>query len=110
MSYIYCIRCKEHTENKNRKISRTYNGRITFLAKCGVCNIKKKILGSKKSDVSRGIYMPIHQYECLNYGAQKRKYTFFYTDFFKRLCFFNLPLKKFVFKLKKTYLSYFKPF
>ena len=37
----YCIKCRTNTESKNPKVVKTKNGRIRFLSKCSVCNIKK---------------------------------------------------------------------
>ena len=42
----YCLKCRGNTENKNPRVVRTKNKRITVLLKCAVCN-SKKLLSSK---------------------------------------------------------------
>ena len=42
----YCLKCRGNTENKNLKVVRIKNKRITILLKCVVCN-SKKVLRSK---------------------------------------------------------------
>ena len=39
----YCLKCKRDTENKNRKISNTSNGRTIILSKWAICGSKKSI-------------------------------------------------------------------
>ena len=37
----YCLVCKKNTENKNSKIAKTKNNRLTLLLKCSACHNKK---------------------------------------------------------------------
>ena len=37
----YCLKCRKYTESKDKKVSRTKNGRIIILSKCTVCDSKK---------------------------------------------------------------------
>ena len=37
----YCLRCRRNTESKNLKVTRTKNGRIILLLKCGAYDNKK---------------------------------------------------------------------
>ena len=38
---IYCVKCRENTENLNSKIFETKNGKIIMQSKCAACGIKK---------------------------------------------------------------------
>ena len=38
---IYCVKCRENTENLNSKIFDTKNGKIIMQSKCAACGIKK---------------------------------------------------------------------
>ena len=35
------MKCRNNTENKNPNVTRTKNGRLTFLSKCAVSDIKR---------------------------------------------------------------------
>ena len=37
----YCLKCRKVTENINRKVSNTSNGRAMILSKCAICSSKK---------------------------------------------------------------------
>ena len=39
----YCLKHGKDTENLNLTISKQSNGRIMFLSKCAMCNIKKSV-------------------------------------------------------------------
>ena len=36
----YCLNCKKNTENINRKVSETNNGKKMLLSKCAICSAK----------------------------------------------------------------------
>ena len=36
----YYLKCRQNTESKNAKFTRTKNGRIMLLSKCAVCDSK----------------------------------------------------------------------
>ena len=38
---LYCLKCKENTENINPRVSKTSNGRTMLLSKCAICSSKK---------------------------------------------------------------------
>ena len=37
----YCLKCRKGTENINRRVSNTSNGRKMILSKCATCGSKK---------------------------------------------------------------------
>ena len=37
----YCLKCKKYTENVNRQVSSTSNGKMMILSKCAICGSKK---------------------------------------------------------------------
>ena len=37
----YCLKCRNDTENINRRVSKTSNGRTMLLSNCAICNSKK---------------------------------------------------------------------
>ena len=37
----YCLKCKIKTENINKEVSSTSNGRVMILSKCAICGNKK---------------------------------------------------------------------
>lgn len=37
----YCLKCKQDTESKDSKVSKTSNRGIMLLSECAVCNSKK---------------------------------------------------------------------
>ena len=37
----YCLKCKNNTENKNPRVSKTNNGKTMLLSKCAICGSKK---------------------------------------------------------------------
>ena len=37
----YCLKCRKNTENINRRVSKTSNGKTMLLSKCALCNSKK---------------------------------------------------------------------
>ena len=36
-----CLKCRKNTENINRRVPKTRNGRTMILSKCGRCSSKK---------------------------------------------------------------------
>ena len=40
----YCLKCRKNTENKDAKMIKTKNGRITLSSKCAVCGSQKSRL------------------------------------------------------------------
>ena len=40
----YCLKCKNYTENIDRQVSSTSNGRTIILSKCAICNSKNQDL------------------------------------------------------------------
>ena len=58
------------------------------------------------SDVPKRIFIPVYWYGCPNYGTQKKKYTFIYSDIFcPSLYFFLLNRIKVCFQVRKHTLS-----
>ena len=58
------------------------------------------------SDVPKRIFIPVYWYGCPNYGTQKKKYTFIYSDVFcPSLYFFLLNRIKVCFQVRKHTLS-----
>ena len=41
---IYCVKCREKTENLNPKIFKTKNGRLIMQSNCPDCGIKNQDL------------------------------------------------------------------
>ena len=37
----YCLKCRKDTENINRTVSKTTNGRTMLLSNCAICHSKK---------------------------------------------------------------------
>ena len=37
----YCLKCRKNTENINRRVSNTSNGKTMILSKCAICGSKK---------------------------------------------------------------------
>ena len=37
----YCLKCRKDTENINRRVSNTSNGKTIILSKCAICGSKK---------------------------------------------------------------------
>ena len=37
----YCLKCRKDTENINRRVSNTSNGKTMILSKCAICGSKK---------------------------------------------------------------------
>ena len=37
----YCLKCRKDTENINRRVWKTSNGRTMLLSNCAICNSKK---------------------------------------------------------------------
>ena len=37
----YCLKCRKNTENINRRVSKTSNGRTVVLSKCAICDNEK---------------------------------------------------------------------
>ena len=48
----YCLKFRNNTESKNRKILKTKNERIMLLSKCAVCGIKNWSLSKSKKLVN----------------------------------------------------------
>ena len=45
----YCLKCKNNTENKNPRISKTDNGKTMLLSKCAIYDSKKsRFIKNKK--------------------------------------------------------------
>ena len=45
----YCLKCTKNTENINRRVSKTINGRTMVLSKCRICGNKNQdLLKTKK--------------------------------------------------------------
>ena len=45
----YCLKCKKYTENVNRQVSSTSNGKMMILSKCAICDSKKsRFIKNKK--------------------------------------------------------------
>ena len=65
----YCVVCKT-TENKNPKVFKTKNGRLTLKSTCSECNNKKSRFISKHEGSgllsSLGIRTPLSQIPLLN--------------------------------------------
>ena len=38
---LYCLKCKKHTKNINKKVSSTSNGKMTILSKCAIRGSRK---------------------------------------------------------------------
>ena len=60
---MYCVICKNYTENKNSSIKRTKQNRLMLLSNCVVCS-KKKLRFIKNQETSRllsklGISIPL---------------------------------------------------
>ena len=46
---LYCMTCRRNAESKNLKVLRTKKpGRILFLSKCAVCDVKNQNLSKKE--------------------------------------------------------------
>ena len=39
--FTYCLKCSKNTKNKDAKMVKTKNGRLTLSSKCAVCGSKK---------------------------------------------------------------------
>ena len=37
----YCLKCRKDTENINRRVSNTSNGKTMILSKCAICGSKE---------------------------------------------------------------------
>ena len=46
---LYCLKCRKNAENKNSKVVKTKNERITLLSKYAVCESQKLKIIKKKS-------------------------------------------------------------
>ena len=42
IKHYYCLKCTKNTESINPRVSKTSNGKIMILAKCAICNSKKR--------------------------------------------------------------------
>ena len=66
----YCIVCQKDTENKNPKVFKTKNGRVTLNSICSVCNKTKSRFISKNEGsgllASLGIRTPVSKIPGLN--------------------------------------------
>ena len=66
----YCIVCKKDTENKNTKVFKTKNERLTLKSICSVCNKTKSRFISKNEGSgllsSLGIRTPLSKIPGLN--------------------------------------------
>ena len=51
LSY-YGLKCRQNTERKNPKVTRTKNGRIMLLSNCVVCDSKKSKFIKKQQEAS----------------------------------------------------------
>ena len=66
----YCIVCEKDTENKNPKVFRTRNKKLTIISTCSVCNNRKSRFISKNEGSgllsNLGIRTPLSQIPLLN--------------------------------------------
>ena len=48
---IYCLKCKKNSKNKEAKMIRTKNGRLSLSSKCAVCGSKRsRFMKEKKAE------------------------------------------------------------
>ena len=66
----YCIVCEKDTENKNPKVFRTRNKKLTIISTCSVCNNRKSRFISKNEGSgllsNLSIRTPLSQIPLLN--------------------------------------------
>ena len=59
----YCLKCRKDTENINRRVSNTSNGKTMILSKCAICGSKKsrfiKTQEAKGLLINLGIRTPL---------------------------------------------------
>ena len=74
----YCLKCKRNTKNRDAKMIKTKNGRVTLSSKCAVCGSKKSRFMKEKEP--SGILSSVGFRTALSKIPVLGDISFFYLD------------------------------